>query len=71
MCERDDDRVLNVFLTRFVTACCVMDYNTVATADKFGNIAVVSLCEWACMFTNYVCLMYVNRPDFPLTHQMK
>ena len=26
---------------RFVTASCVLDYNTVATADKFGNIAVV------------------------------
>ena len=45
-----------------------MDYNTVATADKFGNIAVVSRCEWGCMFTNYVC---ANRPGFPLTHQMK
>ena len=27
---------------RYSTATCVLDYNTVATADKFGNISVVS-----------------------------
>ena len=28
--------------TRFMTCSCVLDYNTVAAADKFGNIAIVS-----------------------------
>lgn len=28
---------------RFMTACCVLDYNTVAAADKFGNVAIVRL----------------------------
>lgn len=28
---------------RFVTATCLVDYDTVATADKFGNIAIVRL----------------------------
>lgn len=27
---------------RWITTTCVLDYDTVATADKFGNIAVVS-----------------------------
>ena len=26
---------------RFMTCSCILDYNTVAAADKFGNIAVV------------------------------
>ena len=32
---------------RFMTCCCILDYNTVAAADKFGNIAVVggNTCE--------------------------
>ena len=38
---------------RFVTACCVLDYNTVATVDKFGNIAVVYMC--VCTY-KYVCV---------------
>jgi len=29
---------------RFMTCCCVLDYNTVAAADKFGNLAIVSMC---------------------------
>lgn len=28
---------------RWITTTCVMDYDTVACADKFGNIAVVSI----------------------------
>eukprot|EP00095_Tigriopus_kingsejongensis_P012083 snap_masked-scaffold60_size442463-processed-gene-3.15 protein:Tk12083 transcript:snap_masked-scaffold60_size442463-processed-gene-3.15-mRNA-1 annotation:"splicing factor 3b subunit 3" len=28
---------------RWVTTCCVLDYNTVAIGDKFGNISVVRL----------------------------
>lgn len=28
---------------RWITTTCVLDYDTVATADKFGNIAVVSI----------------------------
>ena len=28
---------------RWITASCMLDYNTVAGADKFGNVAVVSL----------------------------
>lgn len=28
---------------RWVTTSCVLDYNTVATSDKFGNVAVVSI----------------------------
>lgn len=27
---------------RYVTASCLLDYNTVAVGDKFGNLAVVS-----------------------------
>jgi splicing factor 3B subunit 3 len=27
---------------RWITASCMLDYNTVAGADKFGNITVVS-----------------------------
>ena len=26
---------------RWMTSCCILDYNTIAAADKFGNIAVV------------------------------
>ncbi len=33
--------VLDVF--RFMTCSCVLDYNTVAAADKFGNLAIVGL----------------------------
>ena len=28
---------------RWITTTTILDYNTVATADKFGNIAVVSI----------------------------
>ena len=31
----------DIFLSRFMTCSCVLDYNTVAAADKFGNIAIV------------------------------
>ncbi|VDK49491.1 unnamed protein product [Cylicostephanus goldi] len=27
---------------RYVTTCCVLDYNTVAVGDKFGSISIVS-----------------------------
>lgn len=27
---------------RWITTTCILDYNTVATADKFGNVSVVS-----------------------------
>lgn len=30
---------------RYVTCVCVLDYHTVAVADKFGNLAVVRLPE--------------------------
>ena len=29
---------------RWVTATCLLDYDTVAAADKFGNVSVVSCC---------------------------
>lgn len=29
------------FLTRWSTALAILDYNTIASADKFGNIAIV------------------------------
>lgn len=28
---------------RFMTCSCLLDYSTVAAADKFGNIAIVGL----------------------------
>lgn len=31
---------------RWITAMCVLDYNTVACADKFGNIAVIRIASW-------------------------
>lgn len=30
---------------RWVTTSCLLDYDTAAVADKFGNIAVVSICK--------------------------
>ncbi len=35
--------IIIVVIIRFVTAACVLDYSTVASADKFGNIALVRL----------------------------
>jgi len=40
---------------RWITCSCMLDYNTVAGADKFGNVAIVSadiateqwLCRWS------------------------
>ncbi|RCN26719.1 hypothetical protein ANCCAN_27554 [Ancylostoma caninum] len=28
---------------RYVTTCCVLDYNTVAVGDKFGSVSIVGL----------------------------
>lgn len=28
---------------RWITCTCILDYDTVATADKFGNVAIVRL----------------------------
>lgn len=33
---------------RWVTTATLLDYDTVAGADKFGNICVVSLCIGVC-----------------------
>ena len=30
-----------IYCNRFITAACVLDYNTLASADKFGNVALV------------------------------
>lgn len=30
---------------RWITSSCMLDYNTMAGADKFGNISVVSICS--------------------------
>ena len=32
-----------ICIIRFITAACVLDYNTLASADKFGNVALVRL----------------------------
>ncbi len=29
-------------LPRFITASCILDYDTVAVADKFGTVSIVS-----------------------------
>ena len=29
---------------RWVTTACLLDYDTMASADKFGNISIVSIC---------------------------
>jgi len=31
---------------RWITTVTILDYDTVATADKFGNISIVSYCIW-------------------------
>ncbi|VDL76677.1 unnamed protein product [Nippostrongylus brasiliensis] len=31
---------------RYVTTCCVLDYNTVAVGDKFGSISIVSIIDF-------------------------
>lgn len=41
---------LNVY--RFMTCCCVLDFNTVAAADKFGNVSIVSSHAVIGVFTN-------------------
>lgn len=33
---------------RFVTAFCLLDYDTVTVADKFGNVAIVSISQSQC-----------------------
>ena len=48
---------------RFMTACCVMDYNTVATADKFGNICIVSITLLSLRFILDRCnVLAVHKP---------
>ena len=36
---------------RFITASCILDYSTLASADKFGNVAVVGIvmCTQFCV----------------------
>ena len=46
---------------RWVTASCLLDYDTVAGADKFGNINVVSMrWSWYCLLelTNINLIFY-------------
>lgn len=56
-------------LSRFMTSSCILDYNTVAAADKFGNIAIVwplhhkNMCNVRC-----VCVCSF---DFQVMCQMK
>lgn len=40
---------------RWITCTTILDYDTVATADKFGNIAIVSYCK--CLLHNYILPM--------------
>ena len=40
---------------RFMTCCCVLDYNTLAAADKFGNLAIVSNSH-AHMYRQHSCV---------------
>ena len=45
--EKQLDIVADNVLPRYLTASCVLDYNTVAGADKFGNVFVTRLPEEA------------------------
>ena len=35
-------------VSRYITASCLLDYDTVVAADKFGNVAVVSALQVQC-----------------------
>ena len=48
---------------RFMTCSCILDYNTVAAADKFGNIAVVG----GHYLQNALCHTDVQTPSLPDT----
>ncbi|KHJ97916.1 hypothetical protein OESDEN_02092 [Oesophagostomum dentatum] len=37
---------------RYVTTCCVLDYNTVAVGDKFGSISIVSSMIRTCFYSS-------------------
>ena len=62
--------VLTIYLlfTRWMTASVILDFNTVATADKFGNISVVGLilvcvCVGGatyCMHTDTTAARYIG-----------
>ena len=43
-----------LFFCRFMTCSCVVDYSTVAAADKFGNIAIV--CTYTCTLSWSSCV---------------
>lgn len=40
-------------MQRFVTATAIVDYNTMAVADKFGTVSIVSAVDWSA----FVCGM--------------
>ena len=63
--------VLTIYLlfTRWMTASVILDFNTVATADKFGNVSVVGLilvcvCGWG-------YILYAHRYDCRKIHRMR
>ncbi|VDO22793.1 unnamed protein product [Haemonchus placei] len=50
---------------RYVTTCCVLDYNTVAVGDKFGSISIISLAlciTWCLAVSNFDTFPALGEP---------
>ena len=46
-----------------MTCSCVLDYCTIAAADKFGNIAIVSYCFFNHFFSARPCILQLRLPS--------
>lgn len=44
---------------RYVTTMCLLDYDTVAVADKFGNVSIVSLPNIHCSPSYFCDVLYM------------
>jgi splicing factor 3B subunit 3 len=51
-------------MPRFVTALAIMDYQTVAVADKFGNIVIVSVFDFYLILSKVVKLIGLDWAKF-------
>ena len=65
-------------LGRFVTSSCILDYNTLATVDKFGNIAIVCHVVFQCIKSErerggkmHVTLLLLCRLDYQTMFRMR
>ena len=41
--HKNEDHSCSPACCRYMTASCLIDYDTLAVADKFGNVAIVSV----------------------------